>query len=184
MKLFIKNISSKQNLNVLKGLLDELGIHYDPEIDLGEVKLNAIVPQEKLTQFKTNLEKEGMTIIYDRKMILAEQVKYVVYEMLGLDERPDQNYSHYISKRLFLNYTYLANIFSETQHITIEHFIINLKIEKVKRLLLYSDYNISQIADLMQYSSIGHLSNQFKKVTGTTPSEFKKMVQKDAVERE
>ena len=181
MKLFIKNINRQEDVRALCSLLDTLQIDCENKIELGEVKLNSIVEQEKLTRLKSELEKLGMTIIYDRKMILAEQVKYVVREMLGLDERPDQNYSHYISNRLFLNYTYLANIFSETQQITIEHFIINLKIEKVKHLLLFSDYNISQIADLMQYSSIGHLSNQFKKVTGMTPSEFKKMAQKDAV---
>ncbi len=162
----------------LKSALDELAIVYDPNIKLGEVVLSSGANQPKLQELKNKLEEKGYAIIYDRKNILAEQIKFLVFEMLSQKEAPVENYSLYISKNMHLNYTYLANIFSETQEITIEHFIINQKIQKVKQLLLSSEYSISQIADIMHYSSIGHLSNQFKKVTGVNPSEFKKQMQK------
>ena len=101
--------------------------------------------------------------------------------MLNGDTLPTENYSKYISNQLFLNYTYIANVFSETEEITIEHFIIKHKIEKVKTLLQNSDHSVSQIADLLHYSSVGHLSNQFKKVTGQSPSEFKRSMQNKAL---
>ena len=178
MKLFIKNMDGQQSRDWLNDQLDEIGIHREREIYLGEVTLTAIIPQPQLMQLRSRLDSKGMCIIYDRKKILTEQVKYLVHDMIT-EDKPEENYSRYISKRLYLNYTYLANVFSETEGITIEHYIINQKIEKVKQLLLYSDHSISQIADITHYSSIGHLSNQFKKVTGVTPSEFKKQVQKD-----
>ena len=173
-------MDGQQSRDWLNDQLDEIGIHREREIHLGEIALTSIIPQPQLIQLKSKLEEKGMSIIYDRKQILTEQVKYLVHKLI-VEDKPEENYSHYISKRLFLNYTYLANVFSETEGITIEHYIINQKIEKVKNLLLYSDHSISQIADMTHYSSIGHLSNQFKKVTGMTPSEFKKQVQKNQV---
>lgn len=181
MKLFIKNLYGNDKIQWLREQLDQLGILYEPKIHLGELLLKSIIPQEKLSGLKSKLAEKDLEMVYDRKHILTEQVKYLVHEMLEKNEPPEENYSHYISEHLFLNYTYLANIFSETENITIEHYIINKRIEKVKNLLLHSDYNISQIADLLCYSSIGHLSNQFKKVTGLSPSEFKKQAQKPSL---
>jgi len=177
MKLFIKNMDGPESKTWLKTQLNDLGIAHEKEIQLGEIALTTVISPQKLQDLKTRLEDKGLCIIYDRKQVLSEQVKYIVQEMLNCKEAPQQNYSTYISERLHLNYTYLANIFSETQGITIEHFIINQKIEKAKDLLLYNDYSISQVADMLNYSSIGHLSNQFKKVTGVSPSEFKKQMQ-------
>ncbi len=178
MKLFVKNINCPDCNKWVRFQLDELGILHEKDIQLGEIALLQGIEPHKLNALKMRLEEKDMTIIYDRKNILAEQVKYIVHEMLAGKEPPMQNYSTYISERLHLNYTYLANIFSETQGITIEHYIINQKITKAKELLLYSDYSISQIANMLNYSSIGHLSNQFKKVTGLNPTEFKKQIQK------
>ena len=178
MKLFIRSDQGALDESWIKQQLSELGIKYDDEIKLGEVRLNAVIPEAGFAELKHRFEQRGMSFVHDRRQILSEQIKYIVHELLSLSEKPNKNYSHYISERLFLNYTYLANIFSETQGITIEHFIINQKIEKVKQLLLFSDLSISQIADELQYSSIGHLSNQFKKVTGLTASEFKKSCHK------
>lgn len=177
MKLFIKNLYGADQKRWLSEQLDQLEIIYDKDIRLGEIKLGSIIPQSKLTALKSKLAEKELEMVYDRKLILSEQVKYLAHEILERKEQPEENYSQYISSRLFLNYTYLANIFSETQGITIEHYIINLRIEKVKQLLLYTDNSISQIADIMHYSSIGHLSNQFKKVTGMNPTEFKKQFQ-------
>jgi YesN/AraC family two-component response regulator len=172
-------MDGQESRNWLAEQLNELGIKYEKDVRLGEIALTSVIPQPQLVQLKSRLEDKGMCIIYDRKQILTEQVKYLVNEMLSGDDKPAENYSHYISSRLFLNYTYLANVFSETEGITIEHYIIDRKIDKVKQLLQYSDHSISQIAEMTHYSSIGHLSNQFKKVTGLNPSDFKKQVQKN-----
>lgn len=181
MKLFIKNMKGNNSVNWLKTILDELCIEHDG-ISPGEVVLTMNTPGDAITALKHRLEEKGMEIIFDRKNILAEKVKHLVYEMLKDEDAQKLNYSTFIATKLFLNYTYIANIFSETQGITIEHFIISQKIEKVKRLLENTDHNISEIADMLNYSSIGHLSNQFKKVTGQTPTDYKKEQQKKVVE--
>ena len=180
MKLFIKNINDGQNELWVRSLLNELQVSFESDIELGELVIGKTIPPVKFEELKQRLEAKGLPVIYDRKHILSEQVKYIVHEMLMSEEPPLENYSRHISNRLHLNYTYLANIFSETQGITIEHFTINKKIAKVKDYLIYNDYSISQIADMLHYSSIGHLSNQFKKVTGMNPTEFKKHAQKEA----
>ncbi|MFT3910857.1 MAG: AraC family transcriptional regulator [Ferruginibacter sp.] len=177
MRLYIKNLYEDEQKKWLLDEMENLGILHDKNIKLCEVSLHALIPQDKLSTLKEMLAGKGLEIVYDRKEILAEQVKCLVHEMMKKDERPEENYSQYISSRLFLNYTYIANVFSETQGITIEHYIINNKIEKAKKLLSFHDYSIGQVADKMGYSSIGHLSNQFKKVTGMSPSEFKKQLQ-------
>lgn len=169
-------------LNWLAGVLEELNIPQPHQLELGELILPIDTPPELITRFKEKLSDHGLSIIFDRKNILSEKVKHIIYKMLDEDTLPSENYSKYISNKLFLNYTYIANVFSETEGITIEHFIINNKIEKVKSLLQNTELSISQIADLLHYSSVGHLSNQFKKVTGQSPSEFKKRMQDQALQ--
>lgn len=182
MKLHIKNIRNASCMKWLSMQLEELDIVYAKSFELGEFILSADTPHEKISAFKTRIETKGFDIILDRKSILSEKVKYVVYKMLDAEELPSGNYSAYISSVMHFNYTYLANVFSETQGLTIEHFIINIKIEKAKRLLADSDSSIGQVADALHYSSIGHLSNQFKKVTGLSPSEYRKTLHKRMVE--
>jgi AraC-like DNA-binding protein len=165
------------SMSWLLSMLDEFDIPQPKELQLGEVILPVDISPEIIGKFKEKLAENNYSIIFDRKSILAEKVKHVIYKMLSQEDLPHENYSKFISGQLYLNYTYIANVFSETQQITIEHFIIEQKIEKVKELLQNSDLSISAIADIMHYSSVGHLSNQFKKVTGTSPSEFKKQVQ-------
>jgi AraC-like DNA-binding protein len=115
----------------------------------------------------------------DTRAILIEKIKNVIIEMIHYaDEEPKENYSDYISKKLGYDYTYLANIFSEVKGITIQQFIIINKIEKVKELILYDELNLTEISYRMGYSSVAHLSNQFKKVTGLAPSVFKQMSRK------
>lgn len=160
----------------LASVLNDLKIPHS-NLSVGEVVLPPDIKQDSITIFKDKLQEKGCSIIFDRKSILTEKVKHVIYEMLTTDTLPIENYSKYISGKLFLNYTYLANVFSETEGITIEHFIINNKIEKVKQYLQNTDHSVSHIADIMHYSSVGHLSNQFKKVTGQSPSEYKKTQQ-------
>jgi AraC-like DNA-binding protein len=157
---------------------DELALMgIDPRtIDLGVVDLLDDLSDENLNQLRINLLKSGLELLDDNKSILIERIKNVITEMIHYsDEIPTQNYSDYISEKLNYDYTYLSNTFSEVKGITIQQFIILNKIERVKELLLYDELNLTEISYKLHYSSVAHLSNQFKKITGLTPSYFKKM---------
>ena len=158
--------------------LKKLGLRY-MALDLGMVELQEDINAYQLEQLKKNLLKSGLELLDDNKSILIEKIKNVIIEMVYYsDELPDVNFSEYISDKLNLDYTYLSNIFSEVKGITIQQFIILQKIEKIKELLLYDELNITEISYKLNYSSVSHLSNQFKKITGLSPSFFKKMKQK------
>lgn len=163
---------------MVKEELDKLGLHY-VIIDLGVVEILGDITQLQKKQFGKNLLKSGLELLEDKKSILIEKIKNVITEMIHYsDELPKLNYSEYISKKLGYDYTYLANIFSEVKGVTIQQYIIVHKIERVKELILYDELSLSEIAYQLHYSSPAHLSNQFKKVTGLTPSFFRKMKQK------
>lgn len=148
-------------------------------VELGEAELLKEITSEKRNQLKQNLLKYGLEVMDDKRSMLIEKIKNVIIEMVHYaDELPKINNSNYISEKVKYDYTYLANLFSEVQGTTIEHFIIAHKIEKVKELLVYDELNLTEIADKMHYSSVAHLSGQFKKVTGLTPSHFKKLKKK------
>jgi AraC-like DNA-binding protein len=148
-------------------------------IDLGRVDLEAALPKQKWEALRTNLLKSGLELLDDKKSILIEKIKGVIIEMIHYaDELPPVNISEYISAKLQYDYTYLANIFSEVKGITIQQFIIQHRIEKVKELLLYDELNLTEISFKLHYSSVSHLSNQFKKVTGLSPSFYKKLKEK------
>jgi len=137
-----------------------------------------ITDQQRLA-LKGSLAEAGLELMDDRKKILIEKIKAVVVEMVHYaDEFPTTNFSDYISEKLHYDYTYLANLFSEVKGTTLEHFVIAHKIERVKELLIYDELNLTEIAYKLNYSSVAHLSNQFKKITGLTPSFFKKMKDK------
>jgi len=127
----------------------------------------------------------GLELLDDKKAILIEKIKNIITELIHYsDEFPKVNYSEYISEKLGYDYTYLANVFSEVKGVTIQHYIIMNKIEKVKELLLYDELNLSEISYLMHYSSVAHLSNQFKKITGLSPSYFKSLKKKRSLNLE
>jgi len=158
--------------------LDKLGLHYIM-LDLGEVEIRESICPETREQLKIALLKSGLELMDDKKAILVEKIKNVIIEMIHYaDEIPKTNFSDYLSKKLNHDYTYLANLFSEVKGITIEHYIINHKIERVKELLIYDELNLTQISYELNYSSVAHLSAQFKKVTGLTPSFFRKLKHK------
>jgi AraC-like DNA-binding protein len=145
-------------------------------IDLGVVDLPADLTDDQRKLLQVNLLKSGLELLDNNRSILIERIKNVITEMIHYsDEIPTQNYSDYISEKLNYDYTYLSNTFSEVKGITIQQFIILNKIERVKELLLYDELNLTEIAYKLHYSSVAHLSNQFKKITGLTPSFFKKM---------
>lgn len=148
-------------------------------IDLGMVEILEDMTNEQRERFEKNLLKIGLEILDDKRSILVEKIKTVIIEMIHYsDELPKENYSDYISRKLNYDYTYLANIFAEIKGITIQQFIILHKIEKVKELLLYDEYSLKEISYMLHYSSLAHLSNQFKKITGLSPSYYKKIKEK------
>jgi AraC-like DNA-binding protein len=173
MKLYVKFMVSLRCKLVVKDVLNRIGIPFK-NISLGEVEVSDPVSEQQREQLQTFLLESGLELMDDKKSILIEKIKHVVIEMVHYtDELPKVNFSNYLSEKLHYDYTYLSNLFSENQGLTIEHFIIFHKIERVKELIIYDEKNLSEIAALLHYSSVSHLSNQFKKITGLTPTFFK-----------
>jgi len=160
---------------LVKSELEKLGIAYKT-VELGEAELEEPISNEQQEALKVVLAKSGLELMDDKKAMLVEKIKNVIIEMVHYsDEFPEANFSNFLSEKLNHNYTYLSNLFSEVKGTTIEHYIILHKIEKVKELIVYDELNLTEIAYKMNYSSVAHLSNQFKKITGLTPSFFKKL---------
>lgn len=163
---------------VVKDALDNLGLHLIM-IDLGIVEIAEELSESQREKLKKVLLYSGLELMDDKKSMLIEKIKNVIIEMVHYsEEMPKVNYSDYISQKLGQDYTHMSKIFSEVKGITIEHFIIFHKIERVKELLLYDELNLTQISYILDYSSVAHLSKQFKKVTGLTPSYFKQLKNK------
>lgn len=155
--------------------LKKLGLHFIV-VDLGEVEIMENISAELRAQLKTDLLHLGFELMDDKKGILIEKIKITIIEMVHYAGEPIKlKFSEYLSEKLQYDYTYMANLFSEVQGITIGQFISAHKIERIKELIIYSELNITEIAWKMNYSSVAHLSNQFKKVTGLSPSHFKKL---------
>jgi AraC-like DNA-binding protein len=166
---------------VVKSELEKMGIDYKT-LELGYVETRNDLSNGQLLKLKKALLKSGLELMDDKKAVLIEKTKRVIIEMIHYsDELPKIKYSDYISEKLGENYTHLAKIFSEVKGTTIEHYIIAHKIERVKELLLYDELNLTQISYLLNYSSVSHLSQQFKKVTGLTPSFFKQLKSKKRI---
>lgn len=163
---------------VVKAELEKLGLH-PVNITLGEAELQEeTIPKDLLQQLETSLTALGFELIDDRKSRIIEKIKNVIIGFVHYtDERPAHKYSDIIAGELHLDYPYLSKLFSEVEGITIEQYIINQKIEKVKEYLVYDELTLSEVADKMGYSSVAHLSNQFKKVTGLSPSHFREVKQ-------
>src|SRR5688572_2531693 len=178
MKLYIKYMVSLRCKMMVKDELTKLNLRYGA-VDLGTVEMLEELTAQQHEILKANLLKSGLELLDDKRSILIEKIKNVIVEMIHYSEEiPKMNYSDYISEKLNYDYTYLSNIFSEVKGITIQQFIIINKIERVKELLLYDELNLTQISYKLHYSSVAHLSNQFKKVTGLSPSFFKQLKQK------
>jgi AraC-like DNA-binding protein len=158
--------------------LKKLGLHFIV-VDLGAVEIMENISIEKRQMLKEGLLISGLELMDDKKAILIEKIKNIIIEMVHYSEEIIKiNFSDFLADKLNHNYTYLANLFSEVQGTTIEHFIISHKIERVKELIIYGELNITEIAWKMGYSSVAHLSSQFKKATGLSPSHFKQLKDK------
>ncbi len=159
----------------VKEELTKLGLHFIV-VDLGEIEIMENLSLEELKSLNEGLLISGLELMDDKRAVLIEKVKNIIIEMVHYsDEIIKINFSDYLSEKLNHNYTYIANLFSEVQGTTIEQFIISHKIERIKELMIYGELNISEIAWKMNYSSVAHLSSQFKKVTGLSPSHFKQL---------
>ena len=162
----------------VKEELKRLGLHYIL-VDLGEIEIMENISAEQREQLRTALLNSGLELMDDKRAVLIEKIKNTIVGMVHhTDEIIKINFSDFLSEKLNHDYTYLANLFSEVQGTTIEHFIISHKIERIKELIIYGELNITEIAWKMNYSSVAHLSNQFKKVTGLSPSHFKQLKEK------
>jgi AraC-like DNA-binding protein len=168
---------------VVKSELKNLGLHFIV-VNLGEAEVMEDISKEQMDRLGIALKKTGLELMDDKKSILVEQIKTVIIELVHYtDEQIKINLSTYISEKLNHDYTYLANLFSEVKGTTIEQFYLTHRIEKVKELLIYDEFTLSEIAYKLHYSSVAHLSNQFKKMTGLTPSHFKNLkVKRDNTE--
>jgi AraC-like DNA-binding protein len=162
----------------VKEELRKLGLHFIV-VELGEVEIMENITTEQREQIKLALLSSGLELMDDKRSVLIEKIKNAVIEMIHhTDDIIKTNFSDFLSKKLGHNYTYLANLFSEVQGTTIEQFIISHKIERIKELIIYDELNITEIAWKMNYSSVAHLSTQFKKATGLSPSHFKQLKDK------
>jgi AraC-like DNA-binding protein len=162
----------------VKEELKKLGLHFII-VDLGEVEIMETISAEQREALKTALLESGLELMDDKRAVLIEKIKNAIIEMVHhTDEMIKINFSDYLSEKLSYDYTYMANLFSEIQGTTIAQFIIAHKVERIKELIIYDELNITEIAWKMNYSSVAHLSNQFKKVTGLSPSHFKQLKDK------
>lgn len=162
----------------VKEALKKQGLHF-VVVDLGEVDIMETISNEQRELLKADLLVSGLELMDDKKAMLIEKIKNVIVQMVHhTDEMIKVNFSDFLSEKLNHDYTYMANLFSEVQGTTIEQYIIANKIERIKELIIYGELNITEIAWKMNYSSVAHLSNQFKKVTGLSPSHFKQLKDK------
>ncbi|HEY5534263.1 MAG TPA: helix-turn-helix domain-containing protein [Ignavibacteria bacterium] len=175
MKLYIKHMVSNRCKMSVNEMFKKLGLHV-LKVELGEVDVSDFIPEDHLVLIRNELLDIGFELLEDKQVFLIEKIKNSVIEMIHhSDEMIKVNFSDYLREKLNYDYSYLSNRFSEEQGITIEHFIILHKIERIRELIIYDELNISEIAHKMNYSSAAHLSGQFKKVKGMTPTSFKKL---------
>jgi YesN/AraC family two-component response regulator len=161
--------------NAARDALREMGLHFII-VELGEVELMETLNLSQREELKAKLLVSGLELMDDKRSVLIERIKNVVIHMVHYsDEVLLINFSDYLSEKLQLDYTYMSNLFSEVQGTTIEQYIISNKVERIKELIIYNELNITEIAWKMHYSSVAHLSNQFKKVTGLSPTHFKQL---------
>lgn len=175
MQFHIKNMVCNRCILVVSEIFNNAEIK-DANVQLGKVSVPAPIPESKLLEIQQKLQRVGFEIINDSKSRIIEQIKNIVIEIIyNYSSEIKTNYSDYLADQLNLDYNYLSTLFSSIEGTTIEKYMINLKIERVKELLVYDEKTLSEIAFEMGYSSVAHLSGQFKKITGFTPSYFKKL---------
>lgn len=176
MILKINNMVSSRCKTFVEDELKKLEL-YNITVELGRVELRDNISKDKLQLLNTSLKNAGLEIVEDKRVRLINEIKSAVYDLVHhFDDLPKPNYSEYISQKVNSGYTQISTIFSENQGITIEKYIISQRIERVKELLVYTNLGLADISFMLHYSSVAHLSNQFKKLTGLTPSYFREQI--------
>ena len=175
MKIYIKNMACESCKTVVRTELEKLHISYT-KVDYGEAEIKQNLSVEKKRKFNNAIKKSGLELQENKQGILTEKIKIIINELLENPENwPKVKFSVYLKEKLGYDYNYMSNLFSETQATTIEQYIIFKKAERIKELILFSDLSLTEISRKLRYNSVSHLSSQFKKATGLTPSHFKKL---------
>lgn len=178
MKIYVKNMACESCKLVVKEALEELDI-IPVKVELGEIETKEDMTDDDKLKLNIKIKKVGLELLEKKQGVLIEKIRKVMIDYVyKSDEKPIVKFSVLLSEKLNHSYTYLANFFSEVEATTIEQYIIALKIERIKELIIFGEHTFSEIADKLHYSSIAHLSSQFKKVTGLTPSHFKALKEK------
>ncbi len=173
MKIFFKHMVSIRCKMIVKAEIERLGLH-DEKVELGEALIEEELDSSQIAQLDLAVRQYGIEVLEDKKSVMIEKIKTIIIELVHYEEEPIQtNLSTLLTDTLHHDYAFLSNLFSVSQGTTIEKFYIAHRIERIKELLMYDELNITEIAEIMHYSSVAHLSNQFKKITGLTPSFFK-----------
>ncbi|WP_373496426.1 helix-turn-helix domain-containing protein [Aquiflexum sp.] len=178
MKIYVKNMACQSCVAIVKEALDELEI-VCVKVGMGEIETKADVSDELKLELNKKIRKVGLELLEKKQGVLIEKIRKVIIDYVHhSDDKPNVNFSTLLSEELDLSYTYLSNFFSEVEATTIAQYLISVKIERVKEMIILEEYNLSEIAYKLHYSSAAHLSNQFKKITGLSPSHFKKLKEK------
>lgn len=178
MKLYVRNMACLSCKVVVKEALEEL--HIEPvKVELGEVETKKDLTDTEKQKLNNKIKKAGLELLENKQGAIIEKIRKVVVDYVyHTEEKIITNFSDYLSKKLNYNYTYLANLFSEVEASTIEQYVIAMKIERIKELIMFDDMTLTEISYKLHYSSVAHLSAQFKKVTGLTPTHFKRLKNK------
>lgn len=173
MKLYIKNMVCSRCKMVVKSVFENMGIN-PIRVELGEVELKNDIDESQKHELLKSLRAIGFDLIDDRKSKAIDKIKTLIIDLVqNKNNDLKSNLSDYLSQQLHQDYNTMSNLFSEVENTTIEKYFINQKIEKVKELIIYDELSLSEIAYSLNYSSVSHLSNQFKKITGFSPTYFK-----------
>ena len=169
---------------VVKSEFEKLGLH-TISVELGEVEIQEEITENQKRDLLERLHSLGFDLLDDKKSKTIEKIKNLIIDLVHHKNNELKiNLSDYLSENLHQDYSTLSNLFSETENTTIEKYFISQKIEKVKELLIYNELSLSEIADILNYSNVAHLSNQFKKITGFTPTYFKQLKNKKRIQIE
>ncbi|MBK8497117.1 MAG: AraC family transcriptional regulator [Ferruginibacter sp.] len=175
MKLYIKNMACLSCKVVVKEALADMEIQ-PIKVELGEIETKEELSDSEKVKLNNLIKKVGLELLENKQGAIIEKIRKVVVDYVyHTEEKIITNFSDYLSKKLNYNYTYLANLFSEVEASTIEQYVIALKIERIKELIMFKDMTLTEISYKLHYSSVAHLSAQFKKVTGLSPSHFKRL---------
>ncbi len=175
MKIYIKNMACDSCKTVVKTELKKLRVPYT-RVELGEAEIKGTLSAEKKNKFNQAIKKSGLELLESKRGILIEKIKLLIHDLVTHPGKvPRVKVSVYLSEKLNYDYNYLSNLFSETEVVTIEQYMISVKVERIKELIMFDDLTLTEISHRLNYSSVAHLSAQFKKATGLNPSHFKRL---------